>query len=301
MADTMAPRALMTTKEVADYLRIKERKVYDLVRQRRIPCIRVTGKWLFPKALIELWVIQHSEGGLRIKAAADRPPVVAGSHDPLLEWAVRESECDLAIMFNGSLDGLNRFAQGKAHCCGLHVFDPDSGDYNRAVVARTLVGLEVVLIEWAWREQGLIVAAGNPHRIRDLSALGAARLRLVDRQEGAGSRLLFYHLLHTHGIDAANLPFITPPARSETEVALAIQDGKADVGFGIAAVARQCRLDFVPLQRERYDIAIDRRDYFEPPLQQLLNFARTTRFAEKAMELEGYDISGLGHVTYNSP
>ncbi|HEX9871544.1 MAG TPA: helix-turn-helix transcriptional regulator [Candidatus Tectomicrobia bacterium] len=301
MADTMAPRELMTTKEVADYLRIKERKVYDLVRERRIPCIRVTGKWLFPKALIELWVTQKSEGGLRLKSAAERPPVVAGSHDPLLEWAVRESDCDLAIMFNGSLDGLQRFAQGKAHCCGLHVFDPDSGDYNRAVVARTLVGLEVVLIEWAWREQGLIVPAGNPHHIRELSALGAARLRLVDRQEGAGSRLLFYHLLHTHGIDAANLDFVMPPARSETEVALAIQDGKADVGFGIAAVARQCRLDFVPLQRERYDLAIDRREYFEPSWQQLLSFARTGRFAEKAMELGGYDIAGLGRVTYNSP
>jgi putative molybdopterin biosynthesis protein len=92
-----------------------------------------------------------------------------------------------------------------------------------------------------------------------------------------------------------------PPARSETEVALAIQDGKADVGFGIAAVARQCRLDFVPLQRERYDIAIGRRDYFQPPFQRLLSFARMTRFVEKAAELGGYDIAGLGQVTYNSP
>jgi putative molybdopterin biosynthesis protein len=301
MADTLAARELMTTKEVADYLRIKERKVYDLVRERRIPCIRVTGKWLFSKALIELWVIQSSEGGLRLKSAAARPPVVAGSHDPLLEWAVRESECDLALMFNGSLDGLNRFAQRKAYCCGLHVFDPDSGEYNRTVVGRTLVGLEVVLIEWAWREQGLIVPAGNPQHIRDLSALGATRLRLVERQEGAGSRLLFNHLLHMHGIDVANLDFVMPPARSETEVALAVQDGKADAGFGIAAVARQCRLDFVPLQRERYDIAIERREYFEPSWQQLLSFARTGRFADKAMELGGYDISGLGRVTYNSP
>jgi putative molybdopterin biosynthesis protein len=301
MADMMASRALMTTKEVADYLRIKERKVYDLVRQHRIPSIRVTGKWLFPKALIELWVIQNSEGGSRVESAVARPPVVAGSHDPLLEWAVRESECDLAIMFNGSLDGLNRFAQGKARCCGLHVYDPDAGDYNRAAVARTLVGLEVVLIEWVWRDQGLIVAAGNPHRIRELSGLRQARLRLVERQEGAGSRLLFYHLLQAQGIDAADLHFTTPLARSETEVALAIQDGKADVGFGIAAVARQCRLDFVPLQRERYDIAIGRRDYFEPSFQRLLSFARTPRFAEKATEMEGYDISGLGQVRYNSP
>jgi excisionase family DNA binding protein len=301
MTDMTAPRELMTTREVADYLRVKERTVYDLVRERRIPCIRVTGKWLFPKALIELWVIQNSEGGARLKSAVDRPPVVAGSHDPLLEWAVRESECDLAIMFNGSLDGLHRFAQGHARCCGLHLLDPDSGDYNRAAVARTLVGLEVVLIEWAWREQGLIVAAGNPHRIRDLSGLRKGRLRLVERQEGAGSRLLFNYLLQAHGIDAADLQFTVPPARSETEVGLAIQDGKADVGFGIAAVARQCRLDFVPLQRERYDIAIGRRDYFESSFQQLLSFARTARFVQKAAELKGYDISGLGRVSYNSP
>jgi putative molybdopterin biosynthesis protein len=297
----MVPRELLTTKEVADYLRLKERKIYDLVRERRIPCIRVTGKWLFPKALIELWVIQNSEGAQQLKSAVERPPVMAGSHDPLLEWSVRESECDLAIMFNGSLDGLSRFAQGRARCCGLHVFDPAAGDYNRAVVARTLAGLDVVLIEWAWREQGLIVASGNPHRIRDLSSLQEARVRLVDRQEGAGSHLLFHHLLQARGIDAVNLHFAIPPARSETEVALAIQDGKADVGFGIAAVARQCRLDFVPLQRERYDIAIGRRDYFEPSFQQLLTFARTARFAERAAELGGYDIAGLGRVTYNSP
>ena len=301
MADMMATRALLTTREVADYLRIKERKVYDLVRARRIPCIRVTGKWLFPKALVELWVIQNSEGGAPVTPAVDRPPVVAGSHDPLLEWAVRESECDLAIMFNGSLEGLNRYVQGKAYCCGLHVFDPESGEYNRVVVTRTLVGLEVVLIEWAWRQQGLIVAAGNPHRIRDLHGLRQPRLRLVERQEGAGSRLLFHHLLQAHGIDAADLHFTMPPARSETDVALAIQDGKADVGFGIAAVARQCRLDFVPVQRERYDIAIGRREYFQPPFQRLLGFARTTRFAEKAAELGGYDVAGLGQVAYNSP
>jgi putative molybdopterin biosynthesis protein len=163
------------------------------------------------------------------------------------------------------------------------------------------VGLEVVLIEWAWRDQGLIVAAGNPRGIRDLSDLRPAQLRLVARQEGAGSRLLFFHLLQAHGIDAADLQFIMPPARNETEVALAIQDGKADVGFGIAAVARQCRLDFVPLQRERYDIAIGRRDYFQPPFQQLLTFGRTTRLAEKAVELGGYDTAGLGQVRYNSP
>src|SRR5690606_31383040 len=141
----------------------------------------------------------------------------------------------------------------------------------------------------------------NPQSIRDVRDLARAELRLIDRQEGAGSRLLLHHLLRQPGIDAATLHIVVPPARSETDVALAIQDGKADVGFGIAAVARQCRLGFVPVQRERYDIAVGCTDYLEPPFHRLLAFARTPRFLEKAAAWGGYDVSGLGRITYNSP
>ena len=292
---------LMTTKEVAAYLRIKERKVYELVSARRIPCSRVAGKWLFPKVLIDLWVVQNSAGNSTRNAALDRPPIVGGSHDPLLEWCVRESGCELATMFNGSLDGLQRFANATVLCCGLHVFDPDMADYNWPIARHTLAGLDIVLIEWAWRAQGLIVAAGNPHNIRGLADLQTGAVRLVGRQEGAGSRLLFEHLLRQQHLEPATLHFIAPPMRSETELALAIRDGKAEAGFGIAAVARQCRVDFVPLHRERYDLVIRRWEYFEPPFQRLLAFTRTTRFVEKAAEFGGYDIARVGHVTYNSP
>ncbi|HEY7491040.1 MAG TPA: substrate-binding domain-containing protein, partial [Candidatus Tectomicrobia bacterium] len=126
-------------------------------------------------------------------------------------------------------------------------------------------------------------------------------VRLVARQEGAGSRLLFEHLLREQHLDPTALHFIAPPVRSETELALAVRDGKADAGFGIAAVARQCRVDFVPLHRERYDLVMRRWEYFEPPLQRLLAFTRTARFVEKAAEFGGYDITGVGQVTYNSP
>jgi putative molybdopterin biosynthesis protein len=254
MESIMLQPELMTTKEVAAYLRIKERKVYELVSARRIPCSRVAGKWLFPKVLIDLWVVQNSEGNSNRNAALDRPPIVGGSHDPLLEWCVRESGCELATMFNGSLDGLQRFVNATVLCCGLHVFDPDTADYNWPIARHTLAGLDIVLIEWAWREQGLIVAAGNPQNIRGLADLQNGAVRLVGRQEGAGSRLLFEHLLRQQHLDPATLHFIAPPMRSETELALAIRDGKAEAGFGIAAVARQCRVDFVPLHRERYDL-----------------------------------------------
>jgi molybdate-binding protein len=94
---------------------------------------------------------------------------------------------------------------------------------------------------------------------------------------------------------------VTPPARTEAEVAVAVTDGKADVGLGLAAMARQFRLDFVPLLLERYDLLIRRRAYFEPPLQRLFAFCRTAAFAAKARDLGGYDVSGLGTVRYNGP
>jgi excisionase family DNA binding protein len=149
---------LMNTHEVAEYLRIKERKVYDLVRQNRIPCTRVTGKWLFPKHLIDLWVARGTAfpGG---PAPAVPPPVVAGSHDPLLDWSLRESGCALAMLSGGSLDGLQRLVAGEAVMCGMHVYDPgaDGDGYNVAAVRQACAGMEVVLIEWGWRQQGLVL------------------------------------------------------------------------------------------------------------------------------------------------
>jgi len=140
-------------------------------------------------------------------------------------------------------------------------------------------------------------SASHPRSVRP----AAGEIAPGGAPEGAGSRLLFYHLLQAHGIDAADLHFTVPPARSETDVALTIQDGKADVGFGIAAVARQCRLDFVPLQRERYDIAIGRRDYFQPPFQTAPDLRPHGALCGESSGAGGVRYCRSGQVAYNSP
>jgi excisionase family DNA binding protein len=291
----------MNTHEVAEYLRLKERKIYDLVAARAIPCTRVTGKWLFSKALIDRWILQNTECRPPLGSVATTPKVIAGSHDPLLEWAIRESGGELALLFGGSLDGLKRMMAGEALVCGLHVLDPAQGRYNVDLVEQTLANSRVILLEWAWRTQGLIVSPGNPLGIDSLCSLSANRVRLIDRQQESGSHLLLEHLLSLQGLVLSALKIDLPPARSETDVALAVLEGKADAGFGIAAVARRFRLDFVPLHQERYDLVVGRRDYFEPPFQDLLRFAHSPRFAERAKESGGYDITGLGRVIYNAP
>ena len=292
---------LLTTREVALLLRIKERKVYDLVAAGDIPHVRVTGKLLFPRALVDAWLVRHSEHRAEPQSWREWPNVVVGSHDPLLDWALRESRSGLANFLDGSLDGLERLARGEAVAGGLHLLEPagDHNAWNRGHVERALQGQSIVLIEWAWREQGLIVPAGNPGRIRGPADLCGKRV--IPRQREAGSFLLLQHLVTTAGLDFAAIDLLDPPARTEAEVALAVADGKAEVGLGLAAMARQLRLDFLPVIRERYDLALWRRAYFEPPLQRLVAFCRSDRFVTRARELGGYDVAGFGTVHYNGP
>ncbi|HYZ27092.1 MAG TPA: helix-turn-helix transcriptional regulator [Geminicoccaceae bacterium] len=289
----------LTTKEVALLLRIKERKVYELVAEHAIPVSRVTGKLLFPREMVEAWVWQQAEYVGGTEGLHGRPPVLAGSHDPLLEWALRESGSELAAFFDGSLDGLGRLAAGKAIAAGLHVYEPESEDWNRGHVERAMAGMPVVLMEWAWRTQGLVVPAGNPKGMTQLGDLKGGTL--IPRQKSSGSHLLLDHLVREAGLDPGRLQAIEPPARSEADVALAVAEGKADAGFAVETVARQFRLGFVPLFRERYDLAVWRRDYFEPSLQKLFTFCRGPAFHKRAEELGGYDVSGLGRVHHNGP
>lgn len=289
----------LTTKEVAALLRIKERKVYELVSDNAIPHSRVTGKLLFPRDMIEAWVRRHVEFREGTEGLVERPPVMAGSHDPLLDWALRESGSGLATFFDGSLSGLTRLAEGGAVAAGMHVYEPDREDWNRAHIRERIPGLPVILVEWAKRTQGLVLPPGNPRNIASIADL--AGCRVIPRQKEAGSRVLLEYLINRAGMDRIAVEMLDPPARSEADVALAVADGKADAGLAVETVARQYRLDFLPLFRERYDLAVWRRDWFEPPLQKLITFARTPAFAERAADLGGYDISGLGTVRYNGP
>lgn len=297
MTDAAAPE-LMTTREVADYLRLKERRIYELVRQRAIPCTRVTGKWLFPKPLIDLWLSQNLEGSPPSAAA---PPVIAGSQDPLLDWAVKESGCGLALLPGGSLDGLARFARGEALAAGLHVLDPESGEWNRPAIESALPGRPVVAIGWATRRQGLVVAAGNPLGLSGVADLARPGLRFARRQAEAGSRLLLAHLLGEAGLGEEALDYAAGTARGELEVGLAVLEGRAEAGLAVEAVARQLKLDFLPLVEERFDLLLRRRDYFEPPFQRLLGFARSEELRRRAAQLGGYDLAELGAVRFNGP
>ncbi|WP_274427130.1 helix-turn-helix transcriptional regulator [Chelativorans sp. YIM 93263] len=284
----------LTTRELADLLRIKERKVYDLAASGEVPCVRVVGKLLFPRGEVAAWIAGSRSGPAAPSAPA--PLILAGSHDPLLEWALRESGSGIAAFFDGSLDGVERFVRGEAVACAMHVHEGE-GAWNTDTARRAVGERPAVLIEFARRQRGLIVAAGNPEAVGGLSDI--ARLRVVRRQRSAGSQRLLEALADEVGIDVAALEGPASPALTEDEAALQVQEGKAQVAFGLAAMAARYRLGFVPLLEERFDILIWRRDYFEAPFQAFMRFLAGKPFADRAGELMGYDISGLGSVHFN--
>ncbi|BDG73523.1 helix-turn-helix transcriptional regulator [Roseomonas fluvialis] len=289
---------VLTLRETAEFLRLSERSLYELARTRRIPAVQIGGKWLFPRLQLDRWLAAQADApgsALRL----DPPAILAGSHDALLDWAVRQSGCGLALRGGGSLDGLFALAEGAAMAAASHVLDPDAGTFNEAAARDALPHRPIVGIVWAWRSQGLILARGNPLAIRDVADLARPGIRVAGRQPRSGSHVLLMHLMAEAGIRLEQVGFLSQPALAEDEVAAAVLDGRADVGFGIGAEAAARGLDFLPLFRERFDLVMERRSYFEPPMQSLIRFAQSDRFAERAAQLGGYDLRETGRVAFN--
>lgn len=289
----------LTTHELAALLRVRERKVYELVASGALPFRKVTGKLLFPRKEIESWLGAgtRSQGGEEHPAGQEggRPLVMAGGHDPLLEWALRESRSGIAAFFDGALDGVERAAAGGCIAAGLHI--PDGEGWNVAAVEQRLGAEPWVLLEWVRRSRGLMSRPGLP---RPPGSLRQARgLRFQARQPEAGSELVLDRLLKAEKMSRADLTFSDTIERTETDLAMAIATGRAEVGLGIEAAARQFQLDFVPLVEERFDLLVWRKAYFDPPFQKFMAFCRGSALPARARALGGYDLSGFGCVHFN--
>jgi len=291
--DTPTPEYL-TTQELAELLRIKERKVYDLAASGAVPCTRVVGKLLFPRQEIQVWLDAARSGPMD---NTPLPPIFCGSHDPLLEWALRQSGCGLAAFFDGSLDGLNRVHARQAVACGMHIREGEN--WNLDTIQKTMGAKPYVVVEFAKRARGLVVSAGNPLQIKTMADL--RNHRVARRQKMAASEVLFEQMAEQAGLQPNQLAGPSSPALTEDELARLVQTGKADAAFGLAAVANGSGLDYVPIIEERFDLLVWRSAWFDPPFQTLLNFMKGPAIAERASEMTGYDLSNLGTIHLNGP
>ena len=285
----------LTTKELAQLLRLGERKVYDLASSEQIPCVRAGGKLLFARDAVEAW-LQQTYSGPTLDSALDLPSIIAGSHDPLLDWALRQSGSGLAGYFDGSEDGLARVREKDAALCALHIYEDEGWNINR--VSAEFNDLPVVLVEFCQRERGLIASQGNPLGIKDLGDL--KRRRLARRQEGAAGQKLFEHLLSGAGVNTDMAFAGQSIARSESDLALEVKSGRAEAAFGLKSEAAAQNLDFIPIMTERLDLLVWRKAWFDTSFQKFLEFCQSSTFKDQATMLSGYDLSNFGRIHFNA-
>ena len=292
----------LTTSEAAEYLRLGERKLYELVTLGAIPCSKVTGKWLFPRHELDLWVL----AGLARPpgmAPADPPPIVGGSQDDLLEWSLRESGSALASLNEGTTRGVDRLLRGEVMATAIHFHGAEvsgNGDTDPNVATvRAMPGLyDAVLVGVVRREQGLLVAPGNPKNLQSLHDVRASGAKIAVRQAGAGAQLLLEELLTRIGASLKDFRHLEPPCLTGPDLAAAIRAGRADCGVATRAAARSAGLDFVPLLWEDFDLLMRQRSFFRPAMQALIGFLASERMKQRAAELSGYDTAPAGQIRF---
>lgn len=227
---------------------------------------------------------------------------VIGSHDPLLDECAdllaREMDHTIQLKSShaGSFGGLLALRRGEAHLAGIHLLDEDSGDYNLAAVTKNFQPGEVILVEGVYRQQGMMVAAGNSLQLSGLADLIRPGIRYVNRQKGAGTRLLLDYQLRQLGLAPDQIDGYTREELTHTAVAAQIKSGSADAGLGILAAARIFGLDFIPVAEERYDFLVLASAYQSPAVQRFLSILRSVAFRERLERLGGYRIDQIGRV-----
>lgn len=234
-------------------------------------------------------------------AAVRRTVVAIGSHDLTLdlladELGQRFPGVGLSSANVGSLGGLLALGRGEAHLAGSHLLDEETGEYNVGYIHRVLPGVRVLLVGFVQREQGLIVPRGNPKGITRLADLTRPEVNFINRQRGAGTRVLLDYRLRQAGITPRAIQGYERQEFTHLAVAAAVASGAADCGLGILAAARALGLDFVPLDHERYDLVIPAQYYDGAALAPLLSIVRDPAFAVRVRALGGYATPQMGQV-----
>ncbi|MGH2928639.1 MAG: substrate-binding domain-containing protein, partial [Solirubrobacteraceae bacterium] len=230
----------------------------------------------------------------------ERTIVAIGSHDPVLDLAASALRADdpgvtLASGNVGSLGGLIALRDGLCHLAGSHLLEPSTGEYTLPYVDR-LLGAErqVAVVRLVHRQQGLLVAPGNPLGLSGIADLARPGLRYVNRQPGAGTRVLLDYELQRAGIEGSAILGYAREEPTHLAVAAAVAAGRADCGLGVMAAARAFGLDFVAVAREPYDLVLDAATLDDELLAPLWRLLESQAFRDSVTALGGYDVGEMG-------
>jgi excisionase family DNA binding protein len=298
-------KKLLSTKEVAEFLNVNEKMVYTLVAEKGLPASKVTGKWLFPRHLVEQWIetrtINYPETGSPFPSQQGLL-VISGSNDPLLDRFISlfniQDPGYMAVFGNlGSMGGLQALRRNLCHIASSHLLQEDEQEYNFDFASRELDQMPVV-VNFCRREQGILLTRGNPGNIAAVADLARPGIKIVNRSLGTGTRLLLDRELNKAGVNGEKIEGYTNEVQRHLDVGLEILSGRVDAGPGIRAVAGLLNLDFIPLRWERFDLMISKERFFDETIQAFLGLLTEKAFRTLAGEISGYDLNLSGKMVF---
>jgi len=309
LQEELMSEEMMNTKEVAAYLDVHEKQVYALIRAGRIPATRATGKWIFPRKLIDEWIESKAREGLaqareksgRIKGAL----LAAGSNDPVLDilqtW-VKKAYPDLYLFSAnmGSMNGLAALDNGYTDIAWSHLLDPESGTYNVPYLSTLLPRIKAAVVNLFYREIGFITAPNNPYHIKWFDDLIKGDLKFINRQKGSGTRVLLDYHLGQLGVSPDHVTGYDREVYTHFEVGLAILSGEVDAGIATAAVSKLLGLSFTPITRESFDMVLDQSTFFQKEVQALMDVLNSKEFRKGVDKLGSYDFGDSGKILYST-
>ena len=301
----MAEKTLLTTRELAKFLNINEKMVYTLIAEKGLPATKATGKWLFPRNLVEQWLEAQTINFPRQQDPL--PPydgllIIAGSNDILLDRTIslvnqRHPEQLVAFGNMGSLGGIRALRRNHCHMASSHLLQKNGKEYNFGFAKDELVQMPGI-INFCRREQGLLVEKGNPRGIRSVADLNQTGVKIVNRPLGTGTRLLLDEELSKAGVERNEIEGYGVEVSRHLDLGLEILSGRAHAGPCIRAVAELLDLDFIPIKWESFDLLILKDRFFDKGVQQFLGFLSEPSFKKLGENLAGYDLSFSGKMLF---
>lgn len=296
---------LLTTKDVAELLKVNEKMVYSLVQDKGLPGTKVTGKWLFPRHLVEEWLEGHIlnyEGMADALSSENGLLLLAGSDDPLFQKTLglfRRKHPDIIAFFAnlGSMGGLLSMRRGLCHIGVCHLLQEDESDYNFSFAEQELTR-PPVFINFSCRQQGILVPPGNPKGIHSINDFARDDVRIVNRPLGTGTRLLLDYEVARSDITTEDITGYEEEVSRHLDAGIEVLTGRADAAPAIQAVAGILGLGFIPLRWERFDLLIRRERFFEKGVQRFMSLLHDPEFRDLARSLPGYDVSLCGKIIY---
>ncbi len=308
----MDERNALSTQEVADMLHVSKSTIYDLIKKGEICSYKVGRKVRFTEEDVKQYISHSKNNQSAISSSSDALGFNLSKNDMKTDgFIICGQDLILDVLSNymslhgvpalrayiGSYDSLISLYRKKINVASAHMWDSDTNSYNIPYVRRLLPGIPTVIVHLTCRMQGLYVAKGNPKGITTWADFGREDIAMINREKGAGSRVLLDEHLRLLKIHGSSIKGYENETQSHLAVASAVNRGTADVAVGNEKIARQVdNIEFISLQKERYDLVIRKEDFHTNEIETLLKIIRSEAFKNEFGHIGGYDTSEIGKV-----